>query len=76
MIDLVNKTMEQFTHAQTPAAFLVDQIPILKYVPAWVPGAKFKRVAIDENLTRQAMFDDLYNFAWKNKVRDLFDFHI
>jgi hypothetical protein len=26
-------------------AFLVDIIPILKYVPAWFPGAKFKRKA-------------------------------
>ena len=26
-------------------AFLVDIIPILKYVPEWFPGAKFKRKA-------------------------------
>jgi len=26
-------------------AFLVDIIPILKYVPAWFPGAKFQRKA-------------------------------
>jgi len=26
-------------------AFLVDIIPILKYVPDWFPGAKFKRKA-------------------------------
>ncbi|KDQ53890.1 hypothetical protein JAAARDRAFT_38861 [Jaapia argillacea MUCL 33604] len=28
-----------------PGAFLVDFIPILKYVPAWFPGAGFKRKA-------------------------------
>ena len=27
-------------------AFLVDFIPILKYVPAWFPGANFQRKAI------------------------------
>ncbi|KAF7355981.1 O-methylsterigmatocystin oxidoreductase [Mycena venus] len=27
-------------------AFLVDYIPLLKYVPAWFPGAKFKRDGI------------------------------
>ena len=52
------------------------KVAIVRHVPSWFPGAKFKRVAIDRNLTRQAMFDDLYNFAWKNKVRDLFAVHI
>ena len=28
-----------------PGAFLVDIIPILKYVPEWFPGAKFQNKA-------------------------------
>ena len=28
-----------------PGAFLVDIIPILKYVPEWFPGAKFQSMA-------------------------------
>ena len=28
-----------------PGAFLVDIIPILKYVPEWFPGAKFRSKA-------------------------------
>ena len=28
-----------------PGAFLVDIFPILKYVPAWFPGANFQRKA-------------------------------
>ncbi|KAF7977286.1 hypothetical protein HWV62_4247 [Athelia sp. TMB] len=31
--------------ALIPGTFLVDMIPALKYVPAWVPGAGFKRKA-------------------------------
>ncbi|RXW25050.1 hypothetical protein EST38_g777 [Candolleomyces aberdarensis] len=31
--------------AVVPGAFLVDAIPVLKYVPAWFPGASFKRKA-------------------------------
>ncbi|KAJ2922489.1 hypothetical protein H1R20_g14607, partial [Candolleomyces eurysporus] len=31
--------------AAIPGKFLVDAIPILKYVPAWFPGASFKRKA-------------------------------
>ena len=29
-----------------PGAFLVDIIPILKYVPKWFPGAEFQRKAV------------------------------
>ena len=31
--------------AARPGAYLVDFIPLLKYVPEWFPGAGFKRVA-------------------------------
>lgn len=31
--------------AGQPGAFLVDRVPILKYVPSWFPGASFKRKA-------------------------------
>ncbi|KAF8510589.1 cytochrome P450 [Gautieria morchelliformis] len=33
------------TEAGPPGTFLVDTIPILKYVPEWVPGAGFKKKA-------------------------------
>ena len=29
----------------TPGKYLVDTLPWLKYVPAWVPGASFQAVA-------------------------------
>ena len=37
-----------------PGAFLVDAIPILKYVPEWFPGAKFqsKAAMMREQATR------------------------
>lgn len=31
--------------AAVPGAFLVDSIPLLKYIPAWFPGASFRRKA-------------------------------
>lgn len=31
--------------AAIPGRFLVDYIPFLRYVPDWVPGAKFQRLA-------------------------------
>jgi len=34
-----------FERVLRPGAFLVDMIPWLKYVPEWVPGASFQRLA-------------------------------
>ncbi|CAK5284755.1 unnamed protein product [Mycena citricolor] len=33
------------TRASVPGAYLVDTLPILRYIPAWMPGARFKRRA-------------------------------
>jgi len=41
----------------TPGAFLVDSLPFLKHVPAWFPGASFKR--------RAAVWRE-----WTRKLRD------
>ena len=37
--------MESASQATAPGAFLVDMIPILKYVPEFVPGAGFQKQA-------------------------------
>ena len=43
------KTAEEATEAAAelvvPGAFLVDIVPILKYVPEWFPGANFQTKA-------------------------------
>ncbi|KAJ7194939.1 cytochrome P450 [Mycena pura] len=44
-VDLVDKAMSEFSHILRPGAFLIEVLPILKYVPSWFPGAKFKRLA-------------------------------
>ncbi|CAF9941089.1 MAG: hypothetical protein HETSPECPRED_002868 [Heterodermia speciosa] len=45
LIDLVERAMETFTQATVPGAFLVDTIPLLKYLPQWMPGTGFKKLA-------------------------------
>ncbi|KAJ7235512.1 cytochrome P450 [Mycena rebaudengoi] len=44
--------------AATPGKYLVDSLPILKYVPNWFPGAEFKRKAK----------------VWRKQIRDSIDF--
>ncbi|EJD42594.1 cytochrome P450 [Auricularia subglabra TFB-10046 SS5] len=48
---------EAFVEANVPGRYLVDSIPILRYVPMWFPGASFKRYAayISELAARQAV---------------------
>jgi len=44
-IDLAEKALEASLQASQPGRFYVELLPILKYVPAWFPGAEFKRLA-------------------------------
>ncbi|KAN0082680.1 Cytochrome P450 [Tylopilus felleus] len=44
-IEIAEKALEGMAKAAAPGAFLVDVIPWLKYVPAWMPGAGFQKKA-------------------------------
>ncbi|KAK7449185.1 hypothetical protein VKT23_013331 [Stygiomarasmius scandens] len=53
---LVNKAASESTsQATVPGTFLVDTFPILKHVPAWMPGAGFKRVAAQWRKLQEAV---------------------
>ncbi|KAI0723231.1 cytochrome P450 [Earliella scabrosa] len=42
LVKLVDDAMYGFSVTTKPNAFLVDVFPILRYVPAWLPGATWK----------------------------------
>ncbi|KAJ6621636.1 cytochrome P450 [Mycena sp. CBHHK59/15] len=44
-VSLADEAMKGLTQAANTGTFLVDFLPILKYVPSWLPGAGFKRKA-------------------------------
>ncbi|KAL4936814.1 hypothetical protein BDV06DRAFT_233009 [Aspergillus oleicola] len=44
-VSLANEALENFSIAGTPGAWIVDAVPILQYLPSWLPGAGFKRTA-------------------------------
>ncbi|KAJ7247337.1 cytochrome P450, partial [Mycena rebaudengoi] len=56
-ITLVRDAMHTLSIAGPPGTFLVDFLPILKYVPDWFPGAQFQRKAK----------------AWRKLARDSLD---
>ncbi|KAH9991662.1 cytochrome P450 [Russula compacta] len=47
MIGLAESAMRTFTRLRDPGRYLVDFIPLLKYVPAWFPKAGFRKIASD-----------------------------
>ncbi|KZP19024.1 cytochrome P450 [Athelia psychrophila] len=42
-ISVAEQGIARLAEATVPGAYLVDTFPLLKYVPAWVPGAGFQR---------------------------------
>ncbi|KAJ7912219.1 cytochrome P450 [Mycena leptocephala] len=56
-IALVEEAVQSASEATIPGKFLVDSIPMLKYVPHWVPGAGFKRKANEWRKLGQALLD-------------------
>ncbi len=44
-ISVAENALEGLSAAAVPGAFMVDQIPFLKYVPSWFPGARFQERA-------------------------------
>jgi len=60
---MAEKAMEVGNKAMQPAYALVNIFPILKYIPAWFPGAGFKRKALEWRVFAERMveipFDDV-----------------
>ncbi|KAJ3864662.1 cytochrome P450 [Lentinula novae-zelandiae] len=59
--------IESISIAAMPGAFYVDQLPILKYVPEWFPGASFKRKAREWSKMRVEITEPTFNFV-KQKI--------
>ncbi|KAK0222309.1 cytochrome P450 [Armillaria fumosa] len=45
LVELVNPAMAEFSEVSAPGAFLVDQLPFLRFFPEWIPGMAFKSKA-------------------------------
>ncbi|GJJ06136.1 hypothetical protein Clacol_000325 [Clathrus columnatus] len=53
LIELSETTVHKITQAAIPGKYLADFLPFLKYVPAWFPGAGFRREL--DQLAKQGM---------------------
>ncbi|GJE86537.1 cytochrome P450 [Phanerochaete sordida] len=63
VVHLVDTATEQFSLASSPGAFLVDVFPLLRYVPAWLPGAGFQTKAREWKQVLDTMADVPHEFV-------------
>ncbi|EIW61897.1 cytochrome P450 [Trametes versicolor FP-101664 SS1] len=59
----VDEAMEQFAICTSPAGFLANIFPALAHIPAWVPGAGFRKVAAAWRRTLDEMCDKPHDFV-------------
>ena len=71
LVELVDTAVCQFGQGTEPGAFLVDVFPILKHVPAWFPGAGWKRTGEIFKQTLHDMADVPFRFVQEQMVRCL-----
>ncbi|TFY80566.1 hypothetical protein EWM64_g3446 [Hericium alpestre] len=57
LVEIADNAMAGFGAAASPGAFWVDYLPILKRVPAWFPGAGFKKAAQQMRAARERLYD-------------------
>ena len=58
--------MKAFSNAQ--GFYLVNEIPWLQYLPSWLPGMNFLKVAKDGYKKSMAMYKNPYRMFKKNLV--------
>ncbi|KAF7329186.1 hypothetical protein MKEN_00179200 [Mycena kentingensis (nom. inval.)] len=65
-INMTEDAMESIAAAGAPGSFFVDMFPILKYIPSWVPGAGFQRLAAQWRKSLNIMFEVPFAEAKRN----------
>ncbi|KAF8893737.1 cytochrome P450 [Mucidula mucida] len=67
-VTLIEHANDNFNIATTPGKFMVDVIPLLRFVPAWIPGAGFKTLAKQWKKAFDDMVQVPYAFTRKMMV--------
>lgn len=65
----IERGIASLVSAAAPGAFLVNSIPVLKYVPEWMPFADFKRKAKEGRRLSKAVVDHPFSATKRNIVR-------
>ncbi|TFK61436.1 cytochrome P450 [Pluteus cervinus] len=72
LVQLAERAMYAISRAGNFGSYLVDFMPILKYIPTWFPGAQFKRDAREWSKYVKALPDAGFRLAKAKYVRSHF----
>ena len=53
-----------------PGAKIANALPVVRHIPSWFPGARFKRFAEEAKLVTRQMRDVPFEFVRQGMVRD------
>jgi hypothetical protein len=73
LIHLSDKAFAAVAECGAPGNYLVNIMPILKYIPGWVPGTHFKQVARQVRKQLDRVMEEPYEMTLKNIVQCCFD---
>ena len=65
---IAEEAVRTVSAAAIPGSFLVDFMPLLKYVPEWVPGAGFQKTAKKFFEIQKRFRNEPFNAVLKNMV--------
>ena len=72
LVEVAEIAMQGFAKASEPGAFLVDNFPVLRYVPEWMmPRGGFKAVARRMRRELDEMYDLPFAFVKEQMVRGI-----
>ncbi|GJE84147.1 cytochrome P450 [Phanerochaete sordida] len=60
-LQIIEQAVHSLNEVAKPGAYLVDFLPILKYLPTWMPGTQFKRDAATWRPQVDLMFDEPFD---------------
>ncbi|KAK0185483.1 cytochrome P450 [Armillaria mellea] len=68
LVAVVDRAMAEFSEVTVPGAFLVDQMPFLRFLPGWIPGMAFKSKARQWAKDLDDMVNLPYEFTERQKA--------
>jgi hypothetical protein len=69
LIETAEKTFQAVSAASGPSSYLVNILPVLKYVPGWIPGVTFKKAAQEVREKTYRLMEATYQMTLNTMVR-------
>lgn len=68
-VKMAEDGIEAFSNLLVPGKYLVEQFPVLRFLPKWMPGAQFRRDAADATIVVHGVRDVPWSHTVEAMVR-------